>query len=204
MHALTAPAPSSSDGLNRPHGHRDYRPCRASPSGRTLGRTGTGRHDPEADPLQRGSIARIDLTSQDGESAPGLPSSLSASHDASTTRHAPQSSAHCAITVLGMREMRFHNACQEWSSATRQFGPQRLHQGRDPRTARLADQRRAEDRRLSVQSTDPRLSFEPVGGTAVIWNDAEWLNSHLGADARDLRHREWTLPEVRSVVVRCA
>jgi hypothetical protein len=28
-----------------------------------------------------------------------------------------------------------------------------------------------------VQSNDPHIRFEPVGATAVMWNDAEWLDS---------------------------
>jgi barstar (barnase inhibitor) len=28
-----------------------------------------------------------------------------------------------------------------------------------------------------VQSNDPNIRFEPVGATAVMWNDAEWLDS---------------------------
>ena len=28
-----------------------------------------------------------------------------------------------------------------------------------------------------VQSNDPQIRFEPVGATAVAWNDAEWLDS---------------------------
>jgi hypothetical protein len=31
-----------------------------------------------------------------------------------------------------------------------------------------------------MQLNDPRLSFEPVGATPVLWNDAEWLNSKRG------------------------
>ncbi|MGW3542640.1 barstar family protein [Nocardia niigatensis] len=31
-----------------------------------------------------------------------------------------------------------------------------------------------------VQSNDPRFALPPVGATPVIWNDAEWLNSHRG------------------------
>jgi RNAse (barnase) inhibitor barstar len=31
-----------------------------------------------------------------------------------------------------------------------------------------------------VQSNDPRMSFEPVGATPVMWNDAEWLDSKRG------------------------
>jgi RNAse (barnase) inhibitor barstar len=31
-----------------------------------------------------------------------------------------------------------------------------------------------------VQSADPELSFEPVGATPVVWNDAEWLNAKRG------------------------
>ncbi len=31
-----------------------------------------------------------------------------------------------------------------------------------------------------VQSDDPRISFKPVGGTAVMWNPQEWLNSKRG------------------------
>ena len=31
-----------------------------------------------------------------------------------------------------------------------------------------------------VQSNDPRLSFEPVGATPVMWNDAEWLDADRG------------------------
>lgn len=31
-----------------------------------------------------------------------------------------------------------------------------------------------------VQSNDPHLSFEPVGATPVLWNDAESLNSKRG------------------------
>jgi Barstar (barnase inhibitor) len=31
-----------------------------------------------------------------------------------------------------------------------------------------------------VQSNDPRVSFEPVGATPVVWNDAEWLKSKRG------------------------
>ncbi|MGV9663746.1 hypothetical protein [Nocardia niigatensis] len=31
-----------------------------------------------------------------------------------------------------------------------------------------------------VQSNDPRFALAPVGATPVIWNDAEWLNSHRG------------------------
>jgi hypothetical protein len=31
-----------------------------------------------------------------------------------------------------------------------------------------------------VQSNDPRLSFEPVGATPVMWNDVEWLDSSRG------------------------
>lgn len=31
-----------------------------------------------------------------------------------------------------------------------------------------------------VQSDDPKLSFEPVGATEVVWNDAEWLNAKRG------------------------
>lgn len=29
-----------------------------------------------------------------------------------------------------------------------------------------------------VQSDDPRIRYEPVGATPVMWNDAEWLDSH--------------------------
>lgn len=34
-------------------------------------------------------------------------------------------------------------------------------------------------RRLTclIQSNDPHICFEPVGATAVTWNDAEWLDS---------------------------
>jgi hypothetical protein len=28
-----------------------------------------------------------------------------------------------------------------------------------------------------VQTNDPSIRFEPVGATAVAWNDAEWLDS---------------------------
>ncbi len=28
-----------------------------------------------------------------------------------------------------------------------------------------------------VQSGDPRITFDPVGATPVMWNDAEWLES---------------------------
>ncbi|MFG3441290.1 barstar family protein [Nonomuraea sp. NPDC047897] len=28
-----------------------------------------------------------------------------------------------------------------------------------------------------VQSDDPRIVFQPVGATAVAWNDAEWLDA---------------------------
>lgn len=31
-----------------------------------------------------------------------------------------------------------------------------------------------------VQSDDPKLTFEPVGATPVMWNDAEWLDSKRG------------------------
>jgi Barstar (barnase inhibitor) len=31
-----------------------------------------------------------------------------------------------------------------------------------------------------VQSDDPELSFDPVGATPVMWNEAEWLNSKRG------------------------
>jgi RNAse (barnase) inhibitor barstar len=31
-----------------------------------------------------------------------------------------------------------------------------------------------------VQSNDPRLSFDPVGATPVMWNDAEWLYRKRG------------------------
>jgi RNAse (barnase) inhibitor barstar len=33
---------------------------------------------------------------------------------------------------------------------------------------------------ILVQSDDPRISFEPVGATAVGWNPKEWLNKHRG------------------------
>jgi Barstar (barnase inhibitor) len=33
-----------------------------------------------------------------------------------------------------------------------------------------------------VQSNDPHIRFEPVGATAVAWNDAEWLNSKRRAE----------------------
>jgi hypothetical protein len=31
-----------------------------------------------------------------------------------------------------------------------------------------------------VQSDDPRLSFEPVGATPILWNRREWLNKSRG------------------------
>jgi RNAse (barnase) inhibitor barstar len=31
-----------------------------------------------------------------------------------------------------------------------------------------------------IQSNDPRSTFEPVGATPVIWNDAEWLDTNRG------------------------
>lgn len=31
-----------------------------------------------------------------------------------------------------------------------------------------------------VHSSDPAISFEPVGATPVIWNPSEWLNSKRG------------------------
>jgi len=31
-----------------------------------------------------------------------------------------------------------------------------------------------------VQSDDPRISFEPVGASPVMWNPREWLNSKRG------------------------
>ncbi|MGH8890634.1 MAG: barstar family protein [Acidothermaceae bacterium] len=31
-----------------------------------------------------------------------------------------------------------------------------------------------------VQSDDPKLHFAPVGGTPVLWNEAEWLNTRRG------------------------
>ena len=31
-----------------------------------------------------------------------------------------------------------------------------------------------------VQSSDPRIAFEPVGATPVMWNPREWLNSKRG------------------------
>jgi RNAse (barnase) inhibitor barstar len=31
-----------------------------------------------------------------------------------------------------------------------------------------------------VQSDDPRISFEPVGASPVMWNPQEWLNSKRG------------------------
>jgi hypothetical protein len=31
-----------------------------------------------------------------------------------------------------------------------------------------------------LQSNDARLSFEPVGATPVMWNDAEWLDAKRG------------------------
>jgi hypothetical protein len=31
-----------------------------------------------------------------------------------------------------------------------------------------------------VHSGDPRLTFEPVGATAVMWNGAEWLDARRG------------------------
>ena len=33
---------------------------------------------------------------------------------------------------------------------------------------------------ILVQSDDPRISFEPVGGRAVSWNRSEWLNRSRG------------------------
>ena len=35
-----------------------------------------------------------------------------------------------------------------------------------------------------VQSNDPRLSFEPVGATPVMWNDAEWPAAKRGSHRR--------------------
>lgn len=31
-----------------------------------------------------------------------------------------------------------------------------------------------------VQSDDPRISFDPVGGRPVMWNGREWLNKSRG------------------------
>jgi RNAse (barnase) inhibitor barstar len=31
-----------------------------------------------------------------------------------------------------------------------------------------------------VQSDDPRISFDPVGASPVIWNPSEWLNKNRG------------------------
>lgn len=31
-----------------------------------------------------------------------------------------------------------------------------------------------------VQTDNPRLSFDPVGATPVVWNEAEFLNSRRG------------------------
>jgi RNAse (barnase) inhibitor barstar len=31
-----------------------------------------------------------------------------------------------------------------------------------------------------VQSSDPRIAFEPVGATSVMWNPKEWLDSKRG------------------------
>jgi hypothetical protein len=31
-----------------------------------------------------------------------------------------------------------------------------------------------------VQSDDPQLSFQMVGATPVMWNDAEWLATKRG------------------------
>ncbi|TYB39790.1 barstar family protein [Micromonospora sp. AP08] len=51
----------------------------------------------------------------------------------------------------------------------------------------MADQSRSAalfGRRLMclVQSNDPRIRFEPVGATPVMWNDAEWLDSRRRTD----------------------
>ncbi|MGC4864111.1 barstar family protein [Micromonospora sp. DT53] len=51
----------------------------------------------------------------------------------------------------------------------------------------MADQSRSAalvGRRLMclVQSNDPRIRFEPVGATAVMWNEAEWLDSKRRTD----------------------
>jgi hypothetical protein len=63
---------------------------------------------------------------------------------------------------------------------------------RCPRTAHIvldimANQSRSAalfGRRLMclVQSNDPRIRFEPVGATPVMWNDAEWLDSKRRPD----------------------
>ncbi|MEU7609840.1 barstar family protein [Micromonospora sp. NPDC049204] len=50
----------------------------------------------------------------------------------------------------------------------------------------VADQSRSAallGRRLMclVQSNDPRIRFEPVGATPVMWNEAEWLDSRRRA-----------------------
>ena len=31
-----------------------------------------------------------------------------------------------------------------------------------------------------IQSDDPRLHFEPIGATPVMWNDSEWLDANRG------------------------
>ncbi|MEY9964949.1 hypothetical protein ABIA33_002991 [Streptacidiphilus sp. MAP12-16] len=36
-----------------------------------------------------------------------------------------------------------------------------------------------------VHSNDPHITFEPVGATAVMWNQAEWLNSRRGPHSPD-------------------
>ncbi|OOP63131.1 barnase inhibitor [Arthrobacter sp. SRS-W-1-2016] len=36
-----------------------------------------------------------------------------------------------------------------------------------------------------VQSNDSRISFDPVGATPVLWNDAEWLDSRRLAPQAD-------------------
>ena len=33
---------------------------------------------------------------------------------------------------------------------------------------------------ILVQSDDPAISFEPVGGRTVVWNSSEWLNTSRG------------------------
>lgn len=33
-----------------------------------------------------------------------------------------------------------------------------------------------------VHSNDPRIRFDPVGATPVMWNDSEWLDSQRKAD----------------------
>jgi hypothetical protein len=35
-----------------------------------------------------------------------------------------------------------------------------------------------------VQSEDPDITFEPVGGTPVTWNKAEWLNARRRPESR--------------------